>query len=262
MNTTIGNLVVIALLCGLASCVSNKKIVYLQDQEKGNGHKRFEPVSYPATSPDYILETNDIVSVKINHLQLTQDYQQVSEDFDTQMRMGIQHPMLIGFTIDDNGMVDLPTIGKVELAGLTIFQAQEAISDKAKQYFTNYAVKVFLLNSYVSVIGEVQRPGRFPFYVNELNIMEALSMAGDLSEYADRQHVRIIRDRGEKNEVIVVDLNDRELLTNPAYHLQPNDIIVVNPLSSKKFIRRDPQNIFNAISTLVSVATLFVLITR
>ena len=255
-------LILLSLLVSSASCVSNKKIVYLQDQERSSGFKDFEPTSFDEVSPDYILETNDVISVKINHLQLTQDFQQVSEEFDTQTRLGIQHPMLTGFTIDEKGMVDLPTVGEVKLGGLNLFEAQRAISDKAKSYYTNYSVKVFLLNSYVSVLGEVGRPGRFPVYVNELTILEALGMAGDATEYADREKVRLIRNRGGKNEVLVVDLNDRNLLASPAYYLQPNDIILVNPLKSKKFIRRDPQNFFNAITTLVSVATLYVLVTR
>jgi polysaccharide export outer membrane protein len=250
------------LISTVSSCVSNKKIVYLQDKDAKKGHKEFEGKTFDSAPENYILETNDVISVKINHLQLTQDYQQVSEEFDTQTRMGIQHPMLTGFTVDESGFVDLPTVGKVKVAGLDLFQAQKAVSDQAKQFYTNYSVKVFLLNAYVSVLGEVNRPGRYPIYVNEMSVFEALSFAGDATEYADRSEIRVIRNRGDKNQVFVLDLNDEDILANPAFYLQPNDILMVNPLASKKFIRRDPQNIFNAISSIVSVVTLYLLIIK
>ncbi|NND95507.1 MAG: hypothetical protein HKN45_11640 [Flavobacteriales bacterium] len=263
MSGTLRNIsYLLVIVSVLTSCVSNKKIVYLQNQEASGGHKSFERKSFNGASSDYILETNDVVSVKINHLQLTEEFQQVSEEFDTESRLGVQHPMLTGFTIDNDGYVDLPTVGKVRVGGMTIFQAEEAISSEAKKYYTNYSVKVFLMNAYVSVMGEVNKPGRFPVFVNELSILEALSMGGDATEYADRRNVRVIRNRGDKNEVFVLDLNDEKSLSNEAFYLQPNDVVLVNPLASKKFIRRDPQNLFNAISSIVSVVTLYLLITN
>ncbi len=260
MKNTLPILILFALILGMNSCISNKKLVYLQDQESGKGHKEFEPLSVEAESRNYVLETNDVVSVKVNHLQLTKDFQQVTEDFDTQTRLGVQHPMLTGFNIDEEGNVDLPTIGKVKIGGLSLFDAEKTIAEKAKQFYTNYSVKVFLLNSFVTVLGEVKKPGRYPVYMNEISVMEAIGMAGDATDYADRTQIRIIRNRGDMNQIIQINLNDRELLSNPAYFLQPNDVVLVNALARKKYIRRDPQNLYNAITTIVSLVTLYLLI--
>lgn len=251
---------ILGLILSLGSCISNKDLVYLQDQDKGNGHKQFENTAVDSQAKDYILESNDVVSVKVNHLQLTKEFQQVSEEFDTQSRLGVQHPMLTGFTIDSEGFVDLPTVGKVQIGGLSLEGAEKAISQQAAQFYTNYSVKVFLLNSFVTILGEVARPGRYPVYVNELSVLEAIGMAGDASDYADREQVRVIRNRGDKNQVILINLNDRDLLESPAFYLQPNDVVLVNPLARKKYIRRDPQNLYNAVGAIVSAVTLYLLV--
>ena len=92
-------------------------------------------------------------------------------------------------------------------------------------------VKLVMFN--ISMLGEVKSPGKYPIYNNRINIFEALAMANDLTAFADRSKVQIIRTNGTKTNIAVFDLQNKEILTSPYYYLQPNDIVYVEPLKEK-----------------------------
>jgi polysaccharide export outer membrane protein len=83
------------------------------------------------------------------------------------------------------------------------------------------------------MLGEVKSPGKYPIYNNRINIFEALAMANDLTAFANRSRVQIIRTEGTKTNVVVFDLLNKDILSSPYYYLQPNDIIYVEPLKEK-----------------------------
>ncbi|MBS1546188.1 MAG: sugar transporter, partial [Bacteroidetes bacterium] len=94
--------------------------------------------------------------------------------------------------------------------------AEKLIQAKADSFYTDATVKVMLMNFNISVLGEVARPGRYPVYNNEVNVLEGLAMAGDLSVLADRSRIRVVRTRDGSNHLYHLDLNDQELLGSPA----------------------------------------------
>lgn len=246
----------------LSSCISSKKIAYVQSEE--NYKQDFEGYdeSFQPALDSILLETDDVLSVTVNHLQLSESEVYSGLEGDANARLGVRHPFLIGYPIDENGEVDLPTIGLVKVSGMTVFQAEKAIRSKAKLYYPNPNVKVFLMSYFVTVLGEVNKPGRFPVYNNRITVFDALGMASDMTDFADRNDVRIMRRRGGVNHLYHLNLNDDDVLAMKSLYMQPDDVVFVTPLKAKKFIRRDPQTVLNSIGTVISLATLYILINK
>ena len=111
-----------------------------------------------------------------------------------------------------------------------------------------------MVNNYVSVIGEVQRPGRYPIYKDRLNIFQALAMAGDISEYGNKKKILLIRETSNGSMIKEFSLRDRSIMTSELYYVVPNDVIYAQPMKGKFF----QMNAF-PYSVILSVATTFLL---
>ncbi len=244
----------------ISSCISNKRIVYVQDYSQKKPHNFLADTIFEAQQDDYIIEKGDVVYVKSDHPQLSKSFGQLDANFMNDTRVIQALPILAGFTVDSEGIITLPTIGKVPVEGLTIFDAQLVIDSAASKVFAEPAIKVFLLNYFVTVLGEVNRPGRYPVYNHKLNIFEAMGLAGDATDFASREEVKIIRNRDGVNHLFSVDLTDQNILDAPNFFLQPNDVLLVKPQKRKKYATRDIQNVFNAIALTFSAITLYLLI--
>jgi polysaccharide biosynthesis/export protein len=127
------------------------------------------------------------------------------------------------------------------------------------EYILQSVVIVKLVNFYVTMLGEVQRPGEYKIYQDELNIFEAISMAGDLTDFANRSQIKLIRQTKQGSEVIDIDLTQRQILASDHYFLMPNDILYVEPLKGKQFTFANfPYAIiFSAISTTLLLVNYF-----
>ena len=165
-----------------------------------------------------------------------------------------------GFILDRKGVVALPYIGNVNLNGLTITDAHDTISNRFKQYIDEPVVIVKKLSFKVSVIGEVQKPGLFYVPNEQLTILEALAMAGDLSTYADRTNLKILRKTTEGTIEIPVDLTKKEAFVGQSKFLYPEDVLYVAPTRKKAFAQVSvATGVFTSIlSTLILLGTLYV----
>ena len=246
----------------LGSCISNKKIAYVQPEDTNKQDFANNDAKFKPKSDSILLEFNDVISVNVSHFQLSENETFSGIGADANARLGVRHPFLIGFPVDQNGDIDLPTLGRTHVGGMTVSQAEDAIRTKARQFYPDPSVKVFLMSNYVTILGEVNNPGRYPVYNNGITVFDALGMASDMTDLADRNDVRIIRRRGGVNDLYHIDLNDDDILASDKLYMQPDDVILVTPLKAKKFIRRDPQNILSTIGTAISLATLYLLITK
>jgi len=250
------------LALNLASCVSNKKIAYVQHEDMNKQDFADYDEKFTPSKEHIILEANDVISVTVNHLQLSQNEIHSGLDADANARLGVRHPFLIGFPLDVEGNIDLPTLGKTSLLGKTLDEAEHIIREKARQFYPDPTVKIFLMSNFVTVLGEVNSPGRFPVYNVDMTVFDALGMAKDMTDLADRNDVRVIRRRGGVNHLYHINLKQEDILASKALYLQPDDVILVTPLKAKKFIRRDPQNVLSTIGTAISLGTLYLLITK
>lgn len=148
-----------------------------------------------------------------------------------------------GYIVDKDGNIDYPLLGKISLGGLTIEAARQKIANLAAQTTKDPIVNISVLNFKVTVIGEVTHPGSFIINNNKVNVLEALGMAGDMTPYAIRNNVLIIREQNGVRSVERLNLNDRNVLNSPYYNLQQNDIVYVQPENKLKAAQADTRYI-------------------
>jgi polysaccharide export outer membrane protein len=248
----------------LASCISNKKTVYLQDKDQKKPHDALVDHTYDALYEELLIETGDIISVKINQLQLVSEteYRITSSEEDEMLNRSTTHPYLYGFPVNEDGDVFLPMIGKINVIGLTINEATDKVALIANNSYNDPTVKIFLLNFTVTVLGEVRQPGEIPVYNNKMTVFQALGRVNDMGDYANREAVRIIRTRNNQNRIFHIDLTDETLLGMKELYLQPQDVILVKHQKRKKFTVNDNQMIFSTASLMIALATLVVLINK
>ncbi|HCS19408.1 MAG TPA: sugar transporter [Bacteroidetes bacterium] len=217
------------LLVTLHSCVPNKKIIYLQDANKQ------ADTLYQVQLNNYLLQKGDIIGIDVklmNDNPLIQNIFQQAQNNAAQAgaQGGGDFYYLTGFTLDDSGFVAVPFVGKINLEGQNIFQANETVQNTFNEYLTNVYTTVRLGGLRYSVLGEVKRPGKFMVLQNRMTIFEALANAGDLTELAKRESITIMRQYPEGTKIHKVNLLDEKIISSPYYYIQPNDLIYVEPL--------------------------------
>jgi len=238
------------VLVSLTSCVTNKKLTYLQ--YKGTRNDIIKPV----TPSDYKLMPFDNLFIRV----VTPD-PQWSAMFNTMpvTSYGIsvteQSADLISYPVDGEGYIQLPYAGRIKVAGKTLAMVTNEVEKVLKGYVADAAVTVKMVNNYVSIIGEVQRPGKYPIYKDRMNIFQALAMAGDLTEFSNRKKIQLIRQTPDGNLVKEFNLNDRSIMASESFYVMPNDVIYAKPMKGKFFA----MNAF-PYSVLLSAITTFILL--
>jgi len=246
----------------MASCISNKRIVYVQDYSQDKPYNYLADTAFNSPPDDYRIYTGDILHVKSDHPSLSQSFQQLDDTYLNESRVLQLIPAVSGFTVDTLGNITLPIVGKIKVEGLTIFEAQKEVEKYARKVFDNPSIRIFMLNYFVTILGEVQRPGRYQVLNHRINIFEAMGLANDATDFASREEVKIIRNRNGVNHLFHVDLTDQNILHSPYFYLHPNDVLLVKPQKRKKYATRDVQNVINTIALTFSAITLYLLITQ
>ncbi len=140
---------------------------------------------------------------------------------------------LDGYSIDTSGKITVPILGELMVKGLTVEEAQQFIQTSANKYFNNAIVIVKLISFKVTVLGEVKNPGYYYVYNNQATALEALGMAGDLTNFGNRKNVKLLRQKATGTEVILLDLTDADLLKSEYFYLKPGDVLYVEPLKAR-----------------------------
>ncbi|MCC7502906.1 MAG: polysaccharide biosynthesis/export family protein, partial [Flavobacteriales bacterium] len=193
-----GLLIVVALL---ASCVGRRNVNYLQDNSLSNTAKLF-----PNKKFEYRVQVNDVLSIRVLGLDDAN-----AKLFNVESTMGSTvvndaQMYVNGFSVDKSGNVQLPTVGKLKVQGLTVGEAQDLVQRKINEYFTNATVIMKLVSFRVSVLGGVARPGAYLVYNNQITLLEALAQAGGPSEFADKRHVSLMRQSDQGTQAVNIDL--------------------------------------------------------
>jgi polysaccharide biosynthesis/export protein len=145
-----------------------------------------------------------------------------------------------GYQVGMDDHINFPVLGRIRVVGLTRQQLEGQLVDRVSEYIKEKpSVQVRYLNYKVTVLGEVQRPGTYSFPTDRVTILDALGMAGDLTIFARRNKVWLIREVNQKREFHFVNLQDSKSLAANTYFLQQNDVVYVEP-TGKKFIMADP----------------------
>lgn len=246
------------LLILLNSCGFYKRYTYIQPPIPVKN----DTILYQRKLLIYKIQPNDVLYIKIQ----SQD-KIVTELFNSngsnsnQSMMGIGggNMYLMGNPVDKDGYINLPIIGKVHIAGLTVTEAQDTVQKLATVYISDARTDVKLVSFKISMLGEINGKGSFTIYADRANILEAIAQAGDISYNGNRKKVLIIRSFNEGSRIVTVDLTKRELLSSEQYYLQPNDIIYVEPLKTAIFkIKIADYSVFLSIITSTVAVVLLV----
>ncbi len=240
----------------LASCVSNRKYVLLQKEDVNVKELPTDTVvrSYPYSTFDYRIQPEDILSIRFESL--------TSKEYDFLARetpLGGQglgqnaNPLLIGELVAPDGTVPFPIIGKVKVAGLTVYEIQDTLQKIANLYLESPVVRVRLINFRVTILGEVAKEGAVPLANNRVNMLEAIGLAGGLTDLADKRNVKLIRIKDGKTEVQYIDLLDEAFVQSPNFFVHQNDLLIVPALRQRPYRKYFGQNISIVISTLTLV---------
>ena len=259
MNIKIQNCVFLCLIAFLASCSAPKEVLYLQDIasiKEENIDKNYE----------VIIHKDDLLAILVNskdpELALPFNMPVVTYQIGAQTTA---QQRLLGYLVDQNGDIDFPILGKIHVEGLTRMQVTELIKQKlmSEDLIKDPIVTVQFLNFKISVMGEVTRPGTFDISGDRITLLEALSMAGDLTIYGRRDRVAVIREKDGKRRILYHDLRSSDIFQSPCYYLQQNDIVYVEPNKAKTGQSRINSNNsvgvwLSAVSVLASITSLMV----
>jgi polysaccharide biosynthesis/export protein len=214
----------------LSSCVPMKKIRYMQDPKNSKGAKNEFQKTDTLT---YKIHAGDNLYIKVNSLEEKNNYfDKISGYSDYYTESAIY---LNSYTVNDSGFVAFPLIGKIPVDNLTIEQIQKVLQAKVEEYIKNAVVIVKLANFRVSMLGEFNHPGKYVVYQDKINLFEAIAMAGDMTDFARRNQVMLIRETEKGVKTKRLNLNDYSLLESEYYYLMPNDIVYVEPMRGKQF---------------------------
>lgn len=213
-------LIPVFIVFSFCACVSSSRITYLQDEV-----------------PEKYAEENKLLKMVktqkyVYHVQ-AHDRLMVSVFSLTEEKLNFLKKPDMELEVDDNGQISIPVVGDISVKGLTLKEAEEKIQKSITGYLKSPEVSVRLINYNITVLGEVFNQGTFTLTEPKANILEVLGRAGGLTENANMQNVRIIRNTNDTAKIYNVNVLDDKMLASSQYYLQPNDIILVNPIKAK-----------------------------
>lgn len=247
----------------MASCVSNKKVTYLKNHEKSVRSVRPDTLlgTYEQAMLNYRLQTRDVLQININSL--------TSANFDIMppREMGMnqlaaRYPVLMGYNIDEYGFVSLPVIGAVQVRGLTVTEVRHRLDSILEGYLDEPSSEVRLLSFRFTLLGQVSVAGEYYTYSPNFKFLDALAMAGDVSEFGDRSRIKVVRSYEDRIETAYVNILDEQFINSEYYYIWPNDLIIVEPLGVRPFKLYGIANIGAALGFLNLILLITTLTTR
>lgn len=231
----------------ITSCVPVSQLSYFNDIDEMN-----EPVINPRTQKTIMPFDKLYIRVLSIDLQTSQIFNTTDEI--RSMSYGTSSG-LIGYLVDEDGNIDFPFVGKINVGSLTTAQAADKIQKALSDYVANTSIIVKYVDNQITIIGEVQRQGVFPFTQDKLNIYEALGLGGGLTRYGDRKNIILIRNEEGKIMHYRLNLSDSKISNKNYYYILPNDVIVVEPLKavSSSYSNITYSTVLSSISTAIAV---------
>ena len=253
------------VLLSLGSCVPIKRLTYLQEQETSSDQ---DLIALQASIPPYRLQVNDLLSIRIKALDqesigffnpTSNEILNATEEGDLYFN---------GFVVDAHGNIRIPIIGELPVLGKTLEEVREDLEARLLQDLfkeeSNLFITVKMPGIRFVITGEVGSPGSQIIYRDQVSLIEAIAASGDIPVTGDRTDVRIIRQYPLGQKIHHVDLTQLDAMNSPYYYVQPNDLIIVNPLPQKAWgLGTTAVQTFTTILTvLTTIGTATLLLTR
>lgn len=239
------------------SCIPSKDLIYLQENSKSTSNQPVESV----TMKPYRLQINDILNIKIKAIdpELVDIFNVTSQ---TQSATGGNEMSnyFNGYSVDDHGNIRLPILGELNVLGRTLEEVTKIIESRLLNEYFNKEAGIFavvkLAGFRYTINGEINAPGTKVLFQDRVNLMEAIANAGDITITGDRKNVKVIRRNATGNETFSIDLTDANAFNSPAFNLQPNDYVLINPVKQKTWgTGKTGIESLSTVITILSLAT-------
>jgi polysaccharide export outer membrane protein len=239
-----------------ASCVPQKKMLYLKEAEMAAENLSKEYVN--DRSINYKLQPGD--NLYIHVINTIDERSAASINGDVRGYLSSDANIYLQTTtIDKDGCVEMPLVGKIEVKNLTVDEAKDRLQMAINTYINGSMLVVKLASFNLTLLGEVSRPGMYKVYQSQINLFEAVSLAGNMTNFAKKSEVKIIRQTDNGSEIITVDMGKADILSSPYYYLKPNDIVYVEPLKIKQwgFTTFPYSTVFSIVTLGVTLYSIF-----
>ncbi|MGK9120122.1 MULTISPECIES: polysaccharide biosynthesis/export family protein [Sphingobacteriaceae] len=246
----------------VASCSSSKKLKYFQDLPQVKTGTEFNMTKFEEVK----IQSDDVLNIRINTVDLEaseaiNNGNNVTPGIARNISTSGTNQMITGYMVAHDGTVDIPVLGNIKVAGLTMTEAIAKVRERAEQFFKGATVSMRFANFRMSVLGEVKNPGMFVIPNQRTSVLDAVAFAGDLTMFGKRNNVMLIR-RDEQGKAVAVkmDLTSKEIFESPYFYLKQNDVVYVEPAKSK-LLNADTAST-RYISVLISLISLGIAIWR
>lgn len=227
MRIKIHHLVILlALTAGImqSSCVPQEKLQYVQDETTSRLKSE-----YLKARPEKRIQPFDNLYIKVLSIE-EQNARIFSNETNFSGGLDIN---LISYTVNAEGKVDFPFVGEIDVNNMTLKEAKDKIESELSQYLSNTSITIKFVNSNITVLGDVRVQGEFPFFKEQINIFQAIGFAGGMTEYGDRSNITLIREKNGVYQYHKVDMTDKAIIESDYFYLQPNDVLIVEPIKAR-----------------------------
>lgn len=220
----------------------------------------------PYNSEEYLLQANDIIEINIKTTspELNLLFEMTNGENSNSGMMGGQNGgdvfFMNGYSLDENGIVELPLIGEVNLQGFNLKEAKTIIENSVSQYVNKgeYYVMVRLGGIRFSALGEFRMPGKQTILQNRATIFDAIAVAGDLNVQAKRDEIVLVRQYPDGSQIHKINLLDKNLLKSDFYFIRPNDLLYAQPLKNREI--GSGENFLQTMTFFITTISTFVLV--
>lgn len=254
-------IVLLTVLFGSVSCVSQKKLSYLRNVTAASADSVNQ--NFLACQEAQI-KCEDFLSITVNALDI-EAVQAFNLPVANTMRLGTgtvnsSGGTLQSYQVDRNGNINFPILGLVHVEGLTISEAKSLLEEMISESVNNPIVNITFQNFHITVLGEVKNPGRYTISDQRVTILEGIGLAGDLTIYGKRNNLLICRETNGQMQFERVNLNDETLFSSPFYYLQQNDVLYVEPNTARAISSQNVSLYLSMIGTILSSTTTIIAI--
>ncbi|MEZ0130972.1 polysaccharide biosynthesis/export family protein, partial [Flavobacterium sp. LBUM151] len=246
----------LSLVFLLFSCASRKKIVYYQNIDTVTADQNAN--SYEVKiQPDDLLMI--IVSAEDPEIALPFNLSTISTQNDSNLQAATGQRTIQSYLVDKSGNIEFPVLGKLQIGGLTRTQALQLLKEKISVYIKNPIINMRIMNFKISMQGEVNIPGTYSITSERVTLIEALSMAKDMTIYGKRDNILIIREVNGVKSYNRVDVTKADFINSPFYYLAQNDVVYIEPNRTKvnaSAVGPNTSVIISAVSILISLSVL------
>lgn len=210
-----------------SSCLSQKKTLLIQD----NGAVKTSFENKRKTV--YQIQTGDHLYIKVYSLD-----PKTSKFFQTDLPtiMNPTYMYLNSYLVDEEGYIDFSFVDRMYVKGMTVDDVKKKIQNSLNEYFKETTVVVKLVDFQVSILGEVNSPGNYTIDKDQINILQAVALAGGIKEFGNIKKVTLVRQNIKGSDVFYINLNEKNLLASDYFYLMPNDILYVEPIMGKSYL--------------------------